>query len=172
MIIAALFLGDVAEKCGREHLSWLKNLSDHRVRSSATATVGHAQTPGETLPRSPSEAFDVYLHQPQGSPGFMAKSSSGGIDDDGCTNTWPRRRRPPSQGWKTFPCNHADGIASMDMFVVPTTLFSTTIWIGARTWFIYSFDKKYPQRTRLHFIRRYHLRTVSVFGTADRTEFE
>jgi hypothetical protein len=127
---------------------------------------------GETPPRSPSEAFDVYLHQPQGSSGFMAKSSSGGIDDDGCTNTWPRRRRPPSQGWKTFPCNHADGIASMDMFVVPTTLFSTTIWIGARTWFIYSFDKKYPQRTRLHFIRRYHLRTVSVFGTADSTEFE
>jgi transposase InsO family protein len=31
--------------------------------------------------------------------------------------------RPPSQGWKTFLCNHADGIASMDMFVVPTASF-------------------------------------------------
>jgi hypothetical protein len=31
-----------------------------------------------------------------------------------------RRRRPPSQGWKTFLRNHADGIASMDLFVVPT----------------------------------------------------
>ncbi len=29
-----------------------------------------------------------------------------------------RRRRPPSQGWKTFLRNHADGIASMDLFVV------------------------------------------------------
>src|SRR6267143_1239988 len=29
-----------------------------------------------------------------------------------------RRRRPPSQGWKTFLHNHADGIASMDLFVV------------------------------------------------------
>jgi hypothetical protein len=36
-------------------------------------------------------------------------------------NTW--RRRPPSQGWKTFLRNHADGIASMDLFVVPTISF-------------------------------------------------
>jgi transposase InsO family protein len=34
-----------------------------------------------------------------------------------------KRRRPPSQGWRTFLCNHADGIASMDMFVVPTISF-------------------------------------------------
>jgi len=34
-----------------------------------------------------------------------------------------RRRRPPSQGWKTFIRNHADGIASIDMFVVPTVSF-------------------------------------------------
>jgi hypothetical protein len=34
-----------------------------------------------------------------------------------------RRRRPPSQGWKTFLRNHADGIASMDLFVVPTVSF-------------------------------------------------
>src|SRR4029450_6048758 len=31
-----------------------------------------------------------------------------------------KRRSPPSQGWKTFLRNHADGIAAMDMFVVPT----------------------------------------------------
>ena len=34
-----------------------------------------------------------------------------------------KRRRPPSQGWKTFLRNHADGIASIDMFVVPTVSF-------------------------------------------------
>src|SRR6476659_7378200 len=28
-----------------------------------------------------------------------------------------RRRGPPSQGWKTFLRNHADGIAAMDLFV-------------------------------------------------------
>jgi hypothetical protein len=34
-----------------------------------------------------------------------------------------RNRRPPSQGWKTFLRNHADGIASLDLFVVPTISF-------------------------------------------------
>jgi hypothetical protein len=34
-----------------------------------------------------------------------------------------RRRGPPSQGWTTFLRNHADGIAAMDLFVVPTISF-------------------------------------------------
>jgi hypothetical protein len=34
-----------------------------------------------------------------------------------------RRRRPPSQGCRTFLRNHADGIAAMDLFVVPTISF-------------------------------------------------
>jgi hypothetical protein len=34
-----------------------------------------------------------------------------------------RGRRPPSQGWKTFLHNHAGGIASMDLFMVPTISF-------------------------------------------------
>jgi hypothetical protein len=34
-----------------------------------------------------------------------------------------KRRGPPSQGWKTFLNNHADGIAAMDLFVVPTISF-------------------------------------------------
>ncbi|MCP3462919.1 integrase core domain-containing protein [Bradyrhizobium sp. CCGUVB23] len=34
-----------------------------------------------------------------------------------------RRRGPPSQGWKTFLRNHADGIVAMDLFVVPTVSF-------------------------------------------------
>jgi hypothetical protein len=33
------------------------------------------------------------------------------------------RRGPPSQGWKTFLRNHADGIAAIDLFVVPTMSF-------------------------------------------------
>ena len=32
-------------------------------------------------------------------------------------------QRPPSQGWRTFVHNHADAIASIDMFVVPTISF-------------------------------------------------
>jgi len=34
-----------------------------------------------------------------------------------------KRRRPPSQGWRTFVHNHADAIASIDVFVVPTISF-------------------------------------------------
>jgi transposase InsO family protein len=34
-----------------------------------------------------------------------------------------RRRGPPSEGWKTFLRNHANGIAVMDLFVVPTVSF-------------------------------------------------
>ena len=34
-----------------------------------------------------------------------------------------RRTGRPSQGWKTFLRNHADGIAAMDLFVVPTISF-------------------------------------------------
>jgi len=34
-----------------------------------------------------------------------------------------RRIGPPSQDWKTFLNNHADGIAAMDLFVVPTISF-------------------------------------------------
>jgi transposase InsO family protein len=34
-----------------------------------------------------------------------------------------RRRGLPSQGWRTFSRNHADGIAAIDLFVVPTVSF-------------------------------------------------
>jgi transposase InsO family protein len=57
-----------------------------------------------------------------------------------------RGRHPPSQGWKTFLRNHADGIASMDLFVVPTISFQLLygllilqhgrreiLWLGATT---------------------------------------
>src|SRR6201993_830277 len=34
-----------------------------------------------------------------------------------------KRRGPPSQGWRTFLCNHAPDIAAMDLFVVPAIGF-------------------------------------------------
>ena len=40
-----------------------------------------------------------------------------------------RRRGPPSQGWKTFLRNHADGTVAMDLFVVPTISFPTALWV-------------------------------------------
>ena len=34
-----------------------------------------------------------------------------------------KKRRPPSQGWRTFISNHTEGIAALDLFVVPTPSF-------------------------------------------------
>jgi hypothetical protein len=34
-----------------------------------------------------------------------------------------RSWRPPSQGWRTFLHNHTDGIAAVDLFVLPTVAF-------------------------------------------------
>src|SRR4051794_21006883 len=53
------------------------------------------------------------------------ESSSSGIDVGQTTiaKYMIRRRRPPSQGWRTFLLNHANGIASIDLFVVPTISF-------------------------------------------------
>ena len=46
-----------------------------------------------------------------------------GIGQTSVAKYMVRRRDPPSQGWRTFLLNHADGIAAMDMFVVPTISF-------------------------------------------------
>src|SRR5712672_3512968 len=45
-----------------------------------------------------------------------------------------RRRGPPSQGWKTFLNNHADGIAAMDLFVVPTISFRLLYGLLIMAW--------------------------------------
>jgi hypothetical protein len=60
-----------------------------------------------------------------GAPRFHGELLKLGIDVAQTTvaKYMAKRRRPPSQGWRTFLCNHADGIASMDLFVVPTISF-------------------------------------------------
>lgn len=50
-------------------------------------------------------------------------------------------RRPPSQSWKTFLRNHADGIASVDFFVVPTAapklLYGFIVLRHDRRWLVH-----------------------------------
>ena len=50
-----------------------------------------------------------------------------------------RRWRPPSQGWRTFLSNHVDGIAAIDLFVLPTIAFQILYCLvivrhGRRRW--------------------------------------
>jgi hypothetical protein len=60
-----------------------------------------------------------------GAPRIHGKLLKLGIDigQTSVAKYMARHRRPPSQGWKTFFRNHDDGIASMDLFVVPTLSF-------------------------------------------------
>ena len=46
-----------------------------------------------------------------------------GVGETSVAKYMVKRREPPSQGWKTFLYNHVDGIAAMDLFVVPTISF-------------------------------------------------
>jgi transposase InsO family protein len=50
-----------------------------------------------------------------------------------------RRSGPPSQGWRTFLSNHVDGIAAVDLFVLPTISFQILYCLvilrhGRRLW--------------------------------------
>jgi hypothetical protein len=62
---------------------------------------------------------------PWGAPRIHGELLKLGIDigQTSVAKYMARRRGPPSQGWKTFRRNHADGIVAMDLFVVPTISF-------------------------------------------------
>ena len=62
---------------------------------------------------------------PWGAPRIHGELLKLGIDVSQSTvaNYMVRRRLPPSQRWLTFMRNHADGIAAVDPFVVPTIGF-------------------------------------------------
>ena len=83
---------------------------------------GRPQTPIEVrrLIRAVSLANPLW-----GSPRIHGELLKIGIDVGQTTvaKHMARRRGPPSQGWNTFLRNHADGIAAMDLFVVPTISF-------------------------------------------------
>src|SRR5262245_59439881 len=69
-------------------------------------------------PKTPAEIREL-IHEISaanplwGAPRIHGKLLKLGIDVGQTTvaKYMMRRRRPPSQGWKTFVCNHADGIA-------------------------------------------------------------
>ena len=58
-----------------------------------------------------------------GAPRIHGELLKLGIDVGQTAKYMARHRRPPSQGWRTFLLNHVDGIASIDLFVVPTVSF-------------------------------------------------
>ena len=91
-------------------------------RWKSRARVGRPTVPLEVrrLIRAMSLANPLW-----GAPRMHGELLKLGIDvgQTSVTKYMARRRRPPSQGWRTFLRNHADGIVAMDLFVVPTISF-------------------------------------------------
>ncbi len=99
-------------------------------------------------PRVPREVRDLIreigLANPLwGAPRIHGELLKLGIDMGQTTvaKYMARGRRPPSQSWRTFLRNHAEGIASIDFFVVPTAtyklLFGLLILRHERRWLVH-----------------------------------
>jgi hypothetical protein len=80
-----------------------------------------------------------------------------------------RSRLPPSQGWRTFLHNHADCIAAVDLFVLPTVAFQTLYCL-----IVLRHGRPVPSRdsaSRRHYIAAYPRRPSPpllqnlIFGT-------
>ena len=71
-----------------------------------------------------------------------------------------KQRRPPSQSWKTFLRNHANGIAAIDLFVVPTVnfklLFGLVILRHDRRLLVYVGSRAIRQRSGFRARSRRH----------------
>ena len=110
-----------------------------------------------------------------GAPRIHGELLKLGIGQTTVAKYMAKTTRPPSQGWKTFLVNHADGIASMDLFVVPTISFRLLygflillharrerLWLGVTAhptaeWIAQQFTEAFAWRNAPH--------TWSVIGT-------
>jgi hypothetical protein len=99
-------------------------------RAGFRAWLRWKSRPRRGRPRTPDEVFQLIREMSLANPLWGAPRIHGellklGIDVGQTTlaKYMARRRRPPSQRWKTFLPNHADAIPAIDMFVVPTISF-------------------------------------------------
>ena len=101
-------------------------LAPRRLRSLLALTIKASRWPAEGATRDPTAYSRNELANPLwGAPRIHGELLKLGIDVGQTTvaKYMAKHRRPRSQGWRTFLRNHADGIASMDLFVVPTGSF-------------------------------------------------
>jgi hypothetical protein len=125
-------------------------LASRRFPNVLALEIGPARRPAEDANgHSPAHSRDERCQPVVGSaPRIHGELLKLGIDVGQTTvaKYMAKRNRPPSQGWKTFLRNHADGIAAIDMFVVPTISFRQLygllvlrhsrrelLWLGATT---------------------------------------
>src|SRR6202035_1016451 len=70
-----------------------------------------------------------------------------------------RHSRPPSQGWRSFLSNHVDGIAAIELFVLPTIAFQILYCLvivrhGRRLWVSFGVTAKPRSGSRAKSPRR------------------
>ena len=139
-------------------------------------------------PRTPPEIrqliCDMSIANPLwGAPRIHGELLKLGIDAGQTTvaKYMAKRRRPPSLGWRTFLRSHADGVASMDLFVVPTSPFDCSMdcaycnTVGAK---FYGWESPRTQRlngspasSRRRMAGRQHRDTSSVTATPSTATF-
>jgi transposase InsO family protein len=85
---------------------------------------------GKGRPPVPKEVRDLIRRMSRENPLWGAPRIHGellmlgiGISQATVSKVMVRDPRPPSQTWRTFLANHADGLASIDLLVVPTATF-------------------------------------------------
>jgi transposase InsO family protein len=79
--------------------------------ASTTAVEFASNSASMTFPRTGDE------------PRVHVPSAGAAIAQSSVAKYMVKRRGPPSQGWRTFLGNHAQDVAAMDLFVVPTIGF-------------------------------------------------
>ncbi|WNJ99921.1 integrase core domain-containing protein [Thalassospiraceae bacterium LMO-JJ14] len=91
-------------------------------KMKSSRVVGRPKVPAEIRNLIQEMSIDNLLW---GAPRIHGELLKLGIDVSQSTvaKYMMKRRCPPSQGWRTFPRNHTDGIAAIDLFVVPTVGF-------------------------------------------------
>jgi hypothetical protein len=99
--------------------------ADQIVPVESAASGGNSGSSTPTQCAAAQSAAASGLQQYWGAPRIHGELLMLGIDVGQTTvaKYMVRPRRAPSQGWKTFLRNHTDGIASVDLFVVPTISF-------------------------------------------------
>src|SRR3954465_9229793 len=124
-----LLVSDRAVYFGRAHDRRAGNsypLASRRLPLLLALEIASACRQAERCAGNPAaDPGDEPRHPLWGAPRIHGELLKLGIDvgQTSVAKYMARRQRPPSQGWRTFLRNHADGIASIDLFVVPTISF-------------------------------------------------
>src|SRR5499427_10810201 len=109
----------------RWHREWFRWRWTRRSRSGRVGRPPTIDAKTRDLVRDMAAANPLW-----GAPRIHGELRTLGIDvsERTVSRLLTRRRRPPSQTWRTFLTNHVASAASMDFFTVPTLTVGSSSW--------------------------------------------